>query len=232
MNRNDSGGKLILFALDLVDNGTANRRRFLLQCTLKDVELEATREERDTARRDVRDTHLAKDEIIRRAWEVRDQAVARKNAAEIELARTRIDVLQINSQLLEAIQQKVELSQQLDQWQVWLCFRTQGYSAAISISSASGFISGGHATTPRRPDEAQTEQTRTPAPDGPARPAAAWKRYLLLIPAAKKNDIQQVPRTLPAVLNPFLLIMKKKPLSISIIIIVIYCNHAETYTLK
>lgn len=88
------------------------------QLTLKEVELEATREERDTARRDVRDTHLAKDEIIRRAWEVRDQAVARKNAAEIELARTRIDVLQINSQLLEAIQQKVELSQQLDQWQV------------------------------------------------------------------------------------------------------------------
>jgi len=91
---------------------------FKNQLTLKDVELEATREERDTARCDVRDTHLAKDEIIRRAWEVRDQAVGRKNAAEIELARTRIDVLQINSQLLEAIQQKIELSQQLEQWQV------------------------------------------------------------------------------------------------------------------
>ena len=89
-----------------------------MQLTLKEVELEATREERDTARRDVRDSELAKDEIIRRAWEVRDQAVARKNAAEIELARTRIDVLQINSQLLEAIQQKIELSQQLEQWQV------------------------------------------------------------------------------------------------------------------
>ena len=82
------------------------------------MELEATREERETVRRDLRDTHLAKDEIIRRAWEVRDQAVTRKNAAEIELARTRIDVLQINSQLLEAIQQKIELSQQLEQWQV------------------------------------------------------------------------------------------------------------------
>ena len=88
------------------------------QLTLKEVELEAVREERDVARRDAEDTHLAKDEIIRRAWEVRDQAAARKNAAEIDLARTRIDVLQINSQLLEAIQQKIELSQQLDQWQV------------------------------------------------------------------------------------------------------------------
>jgi len=88
------------------------------QLTLKELELGATREERDVARRDVEDTHLAKDEIIRRAWEVRDQAAARKNAAEIDLARTRIDNLQINSQLLEAIQQKIELSQQLDQWQV------------------------------------------------------------------------------------------------------------------
>lgn len=90
------------------------------------MELEATREERDTARRDVRDSELAKDEIIRKAWEVRDQAVARKNAAEIELARTRIDVLQINSQLLEAIQQKIELSQQLEQWQV--CNQTPSLS--------------------------------------------------------------------------------------------------------
>lgn len=51
---------------------------------------------------------------------MRDNAVARKNACEIELARTRIDVMQVNSQLMEAIQQKVELSQQLEQWQVGL----------------------------------------------------------------------------------------------------------------
>lgn len=49
---------------------------------------------------------------------MRDNAVARKNACEIELAKTRIDVMQVNSQLMEAIQQKVELSQQLEQWQV------------------------------------------------------------------------------------------------------------------
>lgn len=47
-----------------------------------------------------------------------DQAVARKNRVEVELARTRIDVLQANSQLMEAIQQKIELSQQLEQWQM------------------------------------------------------------------------------------------------------------------
>jgi coiled-coil domain-containing protein 64 len=44
--------------------------------------------------------------------------VGRKNKCEIELARTRIDLMSVNSQLLEAITQKVELSQQLEQWQV------------------------------------------------------------------------------------------------------------------
>lgn len=57
-------------------------------------------------------------QIVRKAWEVRDGAVARKNKVEVQLAKTRIDVLQANSQLMEAIQQKVELSQQLEQWQV------------------------------------------------------------------------------------------------------------------
>lgn len=42
----------------------------------------------------------------------------RKNTVEIELAKTRIELMHINSQLMEAVQQKVELSQQLDQWQV------------------------------------------------------------------------------------------------------------------
>lgn len=77
------------------------------------------REERDRARADIQDLDsLAKDEMIKKAWEVRDGAVARKNATQVELARTRIDVLQANSQLMEAIQQKVELSQQVEQWQV------------------------------------------------------------------------------------------------------------------
>ena len=38
---------------------------------------------------------------------------------EIELAKAKLDLLSLNSQLMEAIQQKVALSQELDQWQVW-----------------------------------------------------------------------------------------------------------------
>ena len=84
---------------------------------MSELQLAAAVEERDTLRGDIANTDAGKDELIKKAWDVRDAAVARKNNTQIELARSRIDVMQINSQLLEAIQQKVELSQQLDQWQ-------------------------------------------------------------------------------------------------------------------
>lgn len=83
-----------------------------------EVELRATLEERDRARHDASHSSLAQDEVVAKAREVRDQAVARKTKAEVELAKNRVELMQANSQLLEAIQQKVELSQQLEQWQV------------------------------------------------------------------------------------------------------------------
>ncbi|XP_021940797.1 bicaudal D-related protein homolog [Zootermopsis nevadensis] len=86
--------------------------------SVQDAELAGITEERDRARTDLENTHLSRDEVVHKAWEVRDTAVARKNVIEIELAKTRIDVMQANSQLMEAIQQKVELSQQLEQWQM------------------------------------------------------------------------------------------------------------------
>jgi len=86
--------------------------------SVAEVKLKALEEERDILKDDIENSGAAKDELIKKAWETRDSAVKRKNNTEIELARTRIDLMQVNSQLLEAIQQKVELSQQLDQWQV------------------------------------------------------------------------------------------------------------------
>ncbi|XP_043211966.1 bicaudal D-related protein homolog [Amphibalanus amphitrite] len=91
--------------------------RHMHQLTMKEKQYDALKEERDILKEDLNSTHLSKEELIKKAWEVRDKAVARKNATEIDLARARIDVMQINSQLLESIQQKVELSCQLDQWQ-------------------------------------------------------------------------------------------------------------------
>ncbi|KZC12585.1 Bicaudal D-related protein like protein [Dufourea novaeangliae] len=86
--------------------------------SVSEAELRGVKEERDRARGDMEHSQLTKDEVVAQAYKVRDQAVARKNRAEVELAKTRIDVLQANSQLMEAIQQKIELSQQLEQWQM------------------------------------------------------------------------------------------------------------------
>ncbi len=94
--------------------------KLVTKVTLQDTELSACREERDQLKQDVESSShgIGKEEMVKQAWEVRDKAVARKNIVEIELAKTRIEVMHINSQLMEAIQQKIELSQQLEQWQV------------------------------------------------------------------------------------------------------------------
>ncbi|XP_032680329.1 bicaudal D-related protein homolog [Odontomachus brunneus] len=86
--------------------------------SVREAELRGVKEERDRARGDMEHSELTKDEIVAKAYKVRDQAVARQNRVEVELARTRIDILQADSQLKEAIKQKVELSQQLEQWQM------------------------------------------------------------------------------------------------------------------
>ena len=86
--------------------------------TIMETELAAAKEEQHNLAETANVSGLGKEEIVKRAFELRDQAVKRKNQVEIELAKTRIEIMQINSQLMESIQQKVELSQQLEQWQV------------------------------------------------------------------------------------------------------------------
>ncbi|XP_050444347.1 bicaudal D-related protein homolog [Adelges cooleyi] len=90
------------------------------ELSVRDAELQAAREEKDFAVRDKQAVleQSNVEDIVKAAWEARDGAVSRKNAAQVQLARTRIDVLQANGQLMEAIRQKVELSQQLEQWQM------------------------------------------------------------------------------------------------------------------
>lgn len=57
-----------------------------------------------------------------------DFCPCRKNAVEVELTKCKIDMMSLNSQLLDAIQQKVNLSQQLEAWQV----STQGAAGLIT----------------------------------------------------------------------------------------------------
>lgn len=91
---------------------------FVFQLTVCEVELNGTREELVSARADAAGGGLAKDTVVAEARAARDAAQARRTKAEADLARLRVELVQAGSQLLEAVRQKVELSQQLDQWQV------------------------------------------------------------------------------------------------------------------
>ena len=47
-------------------------------------------------REDLQNSEAGRDVLIKKAWETRDAAVKRKNNTEIELAKTRIDVMQVS----------------------------------------------------------------------------------------------------------------------------------------
>ncbi|KFZ63280.1 Bicaudal D-related protein 1, partial [Antrostomus carolinensis] len=85
------------------------------QVTLLSVEMTTLKEERDRLRGAAEDKETS--ERLLQAIRDRDEAIAKKNAVEVELAKCKIDMMSLNSQLLDAIQQKVNLSQQLEAWQ-------------------------------------------------------------------------------------------------------------------
>ncbi|XP_056126985.1 BICD family-like cargo adapter 1 [Rhinichthys klamathensis goyatoka] len=60
---------------------------------------------------------LMNEEVVQQAIKDRDHAIAKKTAMESELLRTKHDMMCLNNQLLEAIQRKLELSQELEAWQ-------------------------------------------------------------------------------------------------------------------
>ncbi|KAM6930754.1 BICD family-like cargo adapter 1 isoform 1-T1 [Xenentodon cancila] len=85
------------------------------QMALLSVEMCSLREENEQARAmaEVREPS----EQLQSAIRDRDDAIAKKKAVEMELAKCKIDIMSLNSQLLDAIQQKLNLSQQLEAWQ-------------------------------------------------------------------------------------------------------------------
>ncbi|KAF6736015.1 Bicaudal D-related protein 1 [Oryzias melastigma] len=56
-------------------------------------------------------------DMVQQAIRDRDEAIAKKNMMETELVRSKNDMMSLNNQLLEAIQRKLELSQELEAWQ-------------------------------------------------------------------------------------------------------------------
>ncbi|XP_027721149.1 BICD family-like cargo adapter 1 isoform X2 [Vombatus ursinus] len=85
------------------------------QVTMLSVEMTALKEERDRLRVTSEEKE-AKEQLLK-AIRDRDEAIAKKNAVEMELAKCKMDMMSLNNQLLDAIQQKLNLSQQLEAWQ-------------------------------------------------------------------------------------------------------------------
>ncbi|XP_060048972.1 BICD family-like cargo adapter 1 isoform X4 [Erinaceus europaeus] len=83
--------------------------------TLLSMEMTALKEERDRLR--VTSEDKEPKEQLQKAIRDRDEAIAKKKAVELELAKCKMDMMSLNSQLLDAIQQKLNLSQQLEAWQ-------------------------------------------------------------------------------------------------------------------
>ena len=62
---------------------------------MMEARLAAAEEEREILKKDVEESSLSKESLIKSAWSSRDAAVERKNVAEVELARTRIESMQV-----------------------------------------------------------------------------------------------------------------------------------------
>ncbi|KAM3867415.1 LOW QUALITY PROTEIN: BICD family-like cargo adapter 1 [Diretmus argenteus] len=92
------------------------------QMAVLSVEASSVREENERMRA-MADVHEP-NEKLQSAIRDRDDAIAKKKAVEMELAKCKIDIMSLNSQLLDAIQQKLNLSQQLEAWQWPFSFRT------------------------------------------------------------------------------------------------------------
>ncbi|XP_046380511.1 BICD family-like cargo adapter 1 isoform X4 [Haliotis rufescens] len=61
---------------------------------------------------------ISKDNILQQTRKDRDLAMEKGHQLEVELAKSKMDLMTLNQQLVGAIKQKVTLSQELDQWQI------------------------------------------------------------------------------------------------------------------
>ncbi|XP_070685667.1 BICD family-like cargo adapter 1 isoform X2 [Pempheris klunzingeri] len=103
-------------------------------------------------------------EVVQQAIRDRDEAIAKKNLMEAELVRSKNDMMSLNNQLLEAIQRKLELSQELEAWQddiqiiINQQLRSQQQSELLQKKSTSNGMSFF-----RRPSRVASTWTRQPS---------------------------------------------------------------------
>ncbi|XP_019741620.1 BICD family-like cargo adapter 2 isoform X2 [Hippocampus comes] len=98
------GDVSLLSELDTADLGVSKEEKFQLQHENAAMrqKLQNVKEQAEVAQQAIRD---------------RDEAIAKKTLMEAELVRSKNEMMSLNNQLLDAIQRKLELSQELEAWQ-------------------------------------------------------------------------------------------------------------------
>ncbi|KAM9452022.1 BICD family-like cargo adapter 1 isoform 2-T2 [Salvelinus alpinus] len=128
------------------------------------------------------------EELAQQAIRDRDEAIAKKNLMEAELVRSKNDMMCLNNQLLEAIQRKLELSQELEAWQddiqiiINQQLRTQQQLEQVEKKPASNPMSfwrrpsTASSTRPRRPSSYPASWTSEAGQEKPQSPWRDWLR--------------------------------------------------------
>ncbi|XP_021443594.2 BICD family-like cargo adapter 1 isoform X2 [Oncorhynchus mykiss] len=128
------------------------------------------------------------EEVAQQAIRDRDEAIAKKNLMEAELVRSKKDMMCLNNQLLEAIQRKLELSQELEAWQddiqtiINQQLRTQQQSEQVQRKPASNSMSFwrrpsiASSTRPHRPSSSPASWTSEAGQEKPQSPWRDWLR--------------------------------------------------------
>ena len=129
-------------------------RELMSKLSVTELQLKAAEEDRDTLRADLENSDAGRDVLIKKAWETRDAAVKRKNNTEIELARTRIDVMQVKPlpYSYSAVDSRAPGEQPAD----------GGHPAEGGVEPAARPVAAGHAGAPGGADE--QENGKSPFP--------------------------------------------------------------------
>ncbi|XP_067103164.1 BICD family-like cargo adapter 2 [Osmerus mordax] len=124
--------------------------------------------------------------VVQQAIRDRDEAITKKNLMEAELIRSKSDMMCLNNQLLEAIQRKLELSQELEDWQddiqiiINQQLRTQQQSEQVQkkppSNSMSFFRRPSMASTRVRQPSSSPSWTSEAGQDKPQSPWMDWLR--------------------------------------------------------
>ncbi|XP_074642480.1 BICD family-like cargo adapter 1 isoform X4 [Tubulanus polymorphus] len=88
--------------------------------TIQELQIEQQKQSNITLEKDKShdEMQVDKEDIVSLARLERDEAITKRNSMEVELANAKLDLAKLDQQLLESIQQKIELSQQLEQCQL------------------------------------------------------------------------------------------------------------------